>query len=410
MMKETSNKFVKRVMGNSTTIFLGLLFCCVSSLIWSQLPQYAKMRAFLENERKSLLVQQNDSMRLEEVAEHLSLSSVSSRQFTTDSDTTEGCKRLSPFGLNHAPLRIFIYQKNGGEQLVNILIHYLQALTYDEVVIIANEEDDGTDLLATNPFYEKVVGKGIHFWQCSGTLQYKGQRWTEVISQYKDKTDFVLPIDADEFLAIELNGDTTSASLAWDRPSLLSALKDLPPSGGKPYKTLDAKPIPVDCEGHPDRIIPDVEGRHSPRHCNVPGITKGKFGCFAKNIFAGEDFTTVDNGNHHGPKEKTREWRMRCENEGLEAAYIPSNFVLIHYQVLDFNDWLIHMLKRVVDYKYELDCDKPNPNWPPFHVCNAHAKSKAANFSVNEMTKIYNQMFCTMRSSYDTSGITALAC
>ncbi len=393
-------------------MFFTLLFCGILSLFWIELPQFAEMKALLENERNQQ--KHNDSLHFEEgqvVAEHLSLSSISSRKYTTHSDTTEGCKRLSPFGLNHAPLRIFIYQKKGGEQLVNLLIHYLQALTYDEVVIIANEEDDGTDLLATNSLYEKLVGKGIHFWQCGGTLQYKGKRWTEVVLQYKDKTDFVLPIDVDEYLAVELNGDTTSPSLAWDRPSLLSALKDLPPSGGKPYKTLDAKPVPVDCEGHPDsEVIPDIGGRYSPRHCNIPGITKGKIGCFAKNIFAGEDFTSVDNGNHHGPKEKTQEWRMRCENEGLEAVYMPSNLVLIHYQVLDFSDWLIHMLKRVVDYKYEGDCDIPNPNWPPYHVCNIHARSKAANFSVNEMTKIYNGMFCTMRSSYDTSGITALTC
>mmetsp|Transcript_22031 Transcript_22031/g.27801 ORF Transcript_22031/g.27801 Transcript_22031/m.27801 type:complete len:409 (-) Transcript_22031:106-1332(-) len=405
-----NDKIVKRTLRNGVTAVAALLLLCVSTLTWT------KRSHVVDNDMKQLLGETNtvrDGLE-DERAAHLSLSSISSRQFELASET-EGCKRLSKFGMNQAQLRIFIYQKKGGEQLVNILIHYLQAMTYDEIVIIANEEDDGTDLLATNPLYEKIVSKGMHFWQCEGTLQVKGQRWTEVISQYQNKTDFVLPIDADEYLSIALpkSGDDVSnskAPLVWDRTTLLTALEDLPASNGKPYKTLDAKPLPVDCEDHPDGIIPDIEGRHSPRHCNIPGISKGQLGCFAKNIFAGEDFTSVDNGNHHGPKLKTREWRVSCETKGLESAYIPSNFVLIHYQVLDFSDWLIHLLKRVVDYKYELDCDKPNPNWPPFHVCNAHAKAKAANFSVHAMQKIYGEMFCKMRATYDTTGITTFAC
>ncbi len=357
---------------------------------------------------------------------HLGLSNISSRQHNTTLSETQGCKKLSPFGYNEAKLRIFIYQKQEGNNLANALTHYLQALTYDEVVIIANEEDDGTGLLASNPLYEKMVSSGIHFWQCTGTLQDKGKRWTEVMTQYKDKTDFLLPIDVDEYLAIEVppapsesesksdvetDATTKPPSLVWDRPSLLSSLKALPPSNGKPYKTLDAKPVPTDCEGRKGAMIPEFDNKFSPRHCDIPSISQGNMGCFAKNIFAGKDFTSVDNGNHHGPKDKTSEWRLICETKSLEDVYIPSNFVLVHYQVLDFSDWLIHMLKRAVDYKYELDCDKPNPNWPPFHVCNLHAKSKEANFSVHEMKNIYNHWVCSNRPGhYDINGIKTLSC
>ncbi len=410
---------MKKVARSSIALAVAIVFVCVSVLTIRQQQQLdAISKAVIRNAAQ---VEQHQEQQdgagppakrelLLEDAEHLKLSPISERKFELR-PTTDGCKRLSQFGHNQAPIRIFIYQKKGGQQLVNILIHYLQALTYDEIVIIANEEDDGSDLLATTPLYDNIVSKGIHFWQCQGSLQEKGPRWKEVINQYQDKTDFLLPIDADEYLSIALPEDETAKpKLVWDRMSLLVNLKKLPPSGGKPYKTLDAKPLPVDCEGHPDGIIPDFQKRHSARHCMIPGISKGQLGCFNKNIFAGKDFTTLDNGNHHGPKEKTVEWRLICETKSLEEVYIPSNFVLIHYQVLDFSDWLIHMLKRVVDYKYELDCDKPNPNWPPFHVCNAHKTAKAANFSVHEMSKIYDSMFCGMRSTYDTTSITTLSC
>mmetsp|Transcript_15407 Transcript_15407/g.17611 ORF Transcript_15407/g.17611 Transcript_15407/m.17611 type:complete len:422 (+) Transcript_15407:119-1384(+) len=391
----TKRTRVPGVFSNKKSIVALLLFLSALAL-WTD-----KQIFKLESVSKVLLL---------EDAEHLKLSPISGRKFDLP-PTTDACKRLSPFGMGNAPIRIFIYQKKGGQQLVNILIHYLQALTYDEIVIIANEDDDGGDLLESNAFYQNIVSKGIHFWQCAGSLQEKGKNWQQVINQYQDKTEFLLPIDVDEYLAIALpEEDTTKPTLVFDRISLLVNLKKLPSSGGKWYKTLDAKPLPVDCEDHPDGIIPDFQKRYSPHHCNIPGITKGKMGCFNKNIIAGKDFTTLDNGNHHGPKEKTVEWRTNCETNGVESTYIPSNFVLIHYQVLDFSDWLIHMLKRVVDYKYEMDCDKPESNWPLFHVCNAHKTAKAANFSVHEMTKIYDSWFCVMRSYYDTTGITTLSC
>ncbi len=343
-------------------------------------------------------------------AEHLKLSSVSSRKYSTEPET-EFCTRVSTHGFNKAPLRIFIYQKGGGEQLVNILIHYLQALTYDEIVIITNEERDSDDILS-DYLYRDIVAKGIHFWQCSGNLVRKGNRWTEVIQQYQNFTDFVLPIDADEYLSISSPETAEMPQLIWNRPALLDALKALPPSGGKPYKTLDAKPIPVDCKNHPDAdpVVPLFDKRHYSKYCAVPGISQGKLNCFTKNIFEGKEFVSVDNGNHHGPKEREKEFRTTCENDGVEAVYIPTNFVLAHYQVLQYSDWFLHLIKRVVDYKY-MDCSNPQPSWPYYHVCNLYAKGQETNFSVHELTPLYEDLFCeNLRVYYDISTMTSLSC
>jgi len=338
--------------------------------------------------------------------EHWNTRSISLREFVTSTET-QGCRRLSSHGYDEAPLRVFIYQKKGGQQLVDLLLYYLKALTYDEIVVIANEEGD--DVLS-EPFYKKLVSNGAHFWQCSGTLLFKGDRWTEVMLQYKDNTDFLLPIDVDEYLAID-SSDENAPALTWNRSSLLSALKELPPSGGKPYKTLDAKPVPVDCEDHPDGLVLDFETKYTARHCLIAGVTVGHEGCFAKNFFEGKEFVGVDNGNHHGPKVKAQELRQLCETEGLEAHYIRTNFVLVHYQYLDFRDWMTHLFKRAIDYEYETDCTKPNPDLPYHHVCNLYSMSKATNFSVHAMQEIYNDLVCHATGvHYDSSGITSLPC
>ncbi len=95
--------------------------------------------------------------------------------------------------------------------------------------------------------------------------------------QYKDETDFLLPIDVDEYLSIS-SADATKPALIWNRPALLDAPKDLPPSRGKPYKTLDAKPI---------RSI--VKIVHM-----ISGVSVGNAGCWAKNIFEGKALESVD--------------------------------------------------------------------------------------------------------------------
>mmetsp|Transcript_5540 Transcript_5540/g.6803 ORF Transcript_5540/g.6803 Transcript_5540/m.6803 type:complete len:457 (-) Transcript_5540:742-2112(-) len=365
-------------------------------------PQKMRRLHTDKNEEMSLMetqVQQADHL-------HQSRSSILTRKHKLV-PTTEGCKRVSPHNADEAPLRIFIYQKKGGQQLVSNLIHYLQAMTYDEIVILTNEEGDN---ILSDPFYEDIVSKGIHMWQCSGTLLMKGNRWSEVMNQYQKLTDFLLPIDVDELLSIS-SPDLKNRTLTWDRPTLLSTLDSLPSSGGKPYKTLDAKPVPIDCDKDSDGPTLDFDRKYMSRHCMVPGITRGKKGCFAKNIFEGKTFTTVDNGNHHGPKEKTPEFRSICEKGNFDQVYIQTTFVLVHYQVVDFGDWLTHLLKRAVDYQYEMNCDEPNPNWPSHHVCNLYAQGKAVNFSISEMKKTYKGMLCANKAlHYDTSHINALSC
>jgi hypothetical protein len=167
----------------------------------------------------------------------------------------------------------------------------------------------------------------------------------------------------DEYLA--LISPTDSKSLVWDRSSLHSALDKLPVSNGKPYKTIDSKPVPLDCNKNIGNEFKHL--KHQGRHCNLAGFSKPVWGCYNKIFYRSEDFKETDIGNHFGQVESLR----KCEKEGVEAAFQPTNFVMLHNQSMDFQDWLVHALRMATDAKFnQLDLDKcPKGNDQPWHSC-----------------------------------------
>ncbi len=317
-------------------------------------------------------------------------------------DKTSGCVRLSTQAAGHAKYRIVVYQKQGGQQLVDILVHYLQALTYDEIVVIANEDGD---VLEDTPMYKEFMLKGIHLWQCLGTRNDKGVLWTQVIEQYKEASDFIQPTDVDEYLALVSPTDDTS--LVWDRPSLHSALDELPVSNGKPYKTLDSKPVPLDCIESPgDNGFQHL--KHQARHCNIAGFSEAKGGCYNKNFYRSEHFKEVDIGNHYGVVDSIK----KCEKEGIEAAFEPTKFVLVHYQTLDFQDWLVHALRMATDAEFnKLVLDEcPEGHNKPWHSCAIFKQFLDVKFDLYKMRELYKNKMCWMRPHVKADGIRRTSC
>merc|ERR1719296_176286 len=116
--------------------------------------------AQLEKELTTLEQRIANMMLLEENELHPHLINQPTPTTTYDvQDKTSGCVRLSTQAAGHAKYRIVVYQKQGGQQLVDILVHYLQALTYDEIIVIANEDGD---VLEDTPMYKEFMLKGIH--------------------------------------------------------------------------------------------------------------------------------------------------------------------------------------------------------------------------------------------------------
>jgi hypothetical protein len=106
---------------------------------------------------------------------------------------TKNCVMFSNHTRRDALVRVIAYQKDASFQLENLLVHYLQAVRYNEIVIVDN---DGVDA-KTKAIAEKYVNKGVHLWRCDGTMFEKGELWTQVINVYKNDSQFLMPVDVD---------------------------------------------------------------------------------------------------------------------------------------------------------------------------------------------------------------------
>jgi hypothetical protein len=340
---------------------------------------------------------------------------------------TKNCVMLSNHTRRDALVRVIAYQKDASFQLENLLVHYLQAVRYDEIVIVDN---DGVDA-KTKAIAEKYVNKGVHLWRCAGTIFEKGELWTQVINVYKNDSQFLLPVDVDELMAIRVGvepGEPFTSNqnpLVWNRKALENELSKLPPSNGRPYKTLDAKPVPLDCHVVNNRqqqnVLIDISDRSSlslTRHmgplCKVETIYRPEknatSSCFAKNFYRGDEFRFTDVGNHHGHISL-----KECQDKGVEATYVQSNFVLVHFQVTTFADWLTHALRLASDRGFnrleKYEC--PPSHRLPYHSCPMFQDFKAMNFSIYEMRQMYRNRYCGVGSDWafmSAANITARSC
>jgi hypothetical protein len=318
-------------------------------------------------------------------------------QATQVGNSKFGCTRQTNHARRHALMRAIIFQKDGQMQLYNLLSHYVQALRYDEIVIINhNGQDDFTLRII-----DKYAQLGVHVWNCNGTTEEvmkrealaKGQMWSDVISMYKSDSDFLLPLDVDEHLILRMGAkvgdpfDAGSSYISWNRDDLTMALSKLPKSD-KIYKTVVGMFTPIDCGVMEAQIM--IE-KNMASHC------------FAKVFFRGTDFIATDGGNHHGyPR---GELYRKCERDGVEQTYEMTNFILVHHQVTSFSDWLIHALRKVA----EKGVNDRMVNCTQFRrglldKCLLWQSFDAVNFSAWELRKLYKKEVCSEFNIEDYDG------
>ncbi|KAL3924175.1 MAG: hypothetical protein SGILL_001209 [Bacillariaceae sp.] len=335
-----------------------------------------------------------------------------------DVHETEHCVMLSNHTKRDALVRVVVFQKDGSAQLENLLVHYLQAVRYDEIVIVDHAGVDPK----TKEITQKYVEKGVHLWRCTGTMEDKGGRWSEVCNVYKNDSQYIMPVDVDELMAIRTGFQPGAPftrnddQLVWNRKALKSELLNLPPSDGKPYKLLHAAPVPLDC--HTEELVEaaseDLLTKHVVPFCKVNSIVrKGRSAissCFDKNFFRGEDFQFTDVGNHHGHA-KYRD----CVENGTQAVYAQSNFVLVHFQVTSFSDWLLHALRLASDRGFnrldEYECPPQHSN--PNHACPLFQQLRSMNFSMYGMRELYRSRHCSDAKHWSymsAANMTSMSC
>ena len=116
----------------------------------------------------------------------------------------------------------------------------------------------------------------------------------------------------------------------------------------------------------------------------------------------------MDIGNHYGVVDS----RKKCKKEGIEAVFEPTKFVLVHYQTLDFQDWLVHALRIAIDEEFnKLVLDEcPEGHNKPWQSCAIFKQFLDVMFDLYKMRELYKNIMCWMSPHVKADGIRRTSC
>lgn len=284
----------------------------------------------------------------------------------------------------HTLARFVIFQRDLGLRLRHQVSHYRSILPYDSLVII-NHVGTDQNTLKDLKYY---ADKGAHVWNCTGDFHFKGDMWTAVTKEYQNVSDFLFPLDGDEYLTIFQKDANGHPSLSWTYEDLEKELWHMNRIGemGKPFKMLKSLPFPSDCdlsihlknnniEAIATHLSTMERASSSSPFCEIQ-YTSSDIDqyCYNKCAYRGDDFIGVDSGNHgldqfvspcrkeYGFSKITDDaWPI--DPSAKNNTFNLSNLTLVHLQLTKFSDYLEHGLRGTSDYginKYgfqSFDCD-----------------------------------------------------
>lgn len=288
------------------------------------------------------------------------------------------------------------------------MLHHLRVLHPNNIVLIDHQ---GQDSLTASILHE-YAAKGVHVWRCSGPWVRKKDMWTDITRAYANTSDYVFPLDVDEYLVAFLGNET---SFAWTKPAFDRALRRLGHSG-KPFRTAFYLPYPLDCgdgQNHSDfstNSLAAVSSSSSSQQssssssttptggCNLKfaKLGKNKFHCYTKTFARGSDFLLTDTGNHYGGTHKFPEQSNHlCRTKGYRTMNEVSRIAILHLSPVTFNDWFAHILRGAADYGYNqvgYPCET-NASLG-HHYCYQWRTLAQMKFNTWEMRKYYNNELC----------------
>jgi len=238
----------------------------------------------------------------------------------------------------------------------------------------------------------------MHLWRCDQGYSEKDKIWTHVGQQYSQHSEFLFFLDADEYLSI-LHED----ELHWDPKHFLHELVSLKKSRtSRPFKTIRSIPVPIDCPGNQN----SQKGTGSRSTLCRLQYTESDTGhyCYSKIFFRGKHFTGTDTGNHHGDIRKgqlcKRTYSMANVRAGTEPLplknimYSFSNFTLLHFQSLEFSDFLMHLFRGATTRGYIKENTKCDQRIKGKHYCYGFEELRNTDFDINKMREIYEEKRC----------------
>ena len=368
---------------------------------------------------------------------------------TEDTDEDEwSCVKTSMQPHNQTLARFIVFQRDLGSKLQDLVAHYTSVVPYDAMVIIDHEGIDNT----TKANLQQYASRGAHIWRCEGVFDIKADMWSWVVNNYADKSDFLFPVDGDEYMTI-LRHDSGTPVLHWNYEDLKRELVYLQSAGmeGLPFKTLRSVPIPHDCP------LGDQEEKLGAVHTQGHGLDNIGFSpslicqlkytasdfkhyCYNKCFYRGKEFKEVDKGNHgigeflesciseydfsRDPSEVrlcNSSYLFFCPEKLIpgivnsisitkQASPIDpsnekikfnlSNLTLLHLQSNGFADFVLHRLRGAADHGFnrlgnESDDKEPcDPDATSGHYCQGWTEFLDAKFDFYEMKRMYLDQNC----------------
>ena len=262
--------------------------------------------------------------------------------------------------------RIILFQQNGGHQLRNFVTYHSKVLPVKDIVIIDHHTDTSdayTDISDTQNLLEQYKKLGVDVWKCKGSFESKAEMWSHVANQYARKSDYIFPLDIDEFITVVKDNAQKNETLAWNERDFHEALDKLPKDTGLPFKFERGTIQPIDC---PMTLSEKKmkQTQESPLSFQNTGIESVRYfqrrqkrdtQCWDKAFFRGHEFNATDTGNHVG---QTHTWTKDelvdyCEGHNYYLQEeVKSSLVLMHFQAIDFNEWLLHKLRGASDRRF----------------------------------------------------------
>ena len=341
-----------------------------------------------------------------------------------------GCTLKSDATHYHAKMRFIVFQRDTSEQLHDLIVYYSQVVPLDSLVVI--------DHMGENERTQKILkhysSMGMHVWRCEKDWTLKDQMWTSVVQVYKDTSDFVFPIDVDEYLAVKTyegpeppHKNRNMPKLVWTKEALDKELETLLEQyDGRPFKTRWTDVISSDC---PSVSVSESDESYissnsfNSKHCSISEAIEQDNYCMAKVFTKGSSYIYTDIGNHYGAtteKKGKEELKPACleymRNRRLPNPYFKTNLSLIHMQDLTFNDWVMHHMRGASSYGYNkfgdemLDCIGLNGGT---HYCKHWADMYNTNFNYWDMKEIFKQRKCRRRNKKNvvsTAGLFSSLC
>lgn len=252
---------------------------------------------------------------------------------------------------NNSIIKIFTIQKNTADDLRIWSNYHGNIFGYTSIHIIDHHSSDIKTLTILNELSK--LGVTIHIMDDS--FDKKHLYLTNIMNQFKNVSDILIPIDIDEYIAIK-DGKENKIKLYDNKDMIINEINNLP-HDGRTYKFINSISKPLDCINKKIKnISQSVCSSKSFYITPWWNIIYSDTTKFWKTFYEAKSFLSTDQGNHFGSTTRCPKYSNVKEPE---CRYI-TNLVLLHYHVKSCSHYIQKMSTRSEAYGFtnETNCEK----------------------------------------------------